>query len=165
MAMIYNNHGFYPQIFRCDRGSNYNTKLVKKRMHDYGVQQQFADPGTHGQNGHAEKRIDVMERKAVASLHTAGLGKKFLRNAIEYVVAVENRLPGIGKDSPINTFFSTTGQWRTIPRMAPFGCRALALIPQHLRKKEHKVRREECILLGLADGSKNGYRLLKMVSP
>ena len=118
--------------------------------------------------GHTDKMVTPRRgltswrEKAVASLHTAGLGKKFLRNAIEYVVAVENRLPRIGKDSPINTFFSTTGQWREIPRMAPFGCRALALIPQHLRKKEHKVRREECILLGLADGSKNGYRLLKM---
>ena len=88
---------------------------------------------------------------------------KYFRHAILYVVAVANRLPDHCGDTPINAFLRPSRQRKAPLTLAPFGCRALALKPVGLRKKSDKVqRREECVLLGLASGSKGGYLLLKL---
>ena len=114
------------------------------------------------QNGFAEKRIDTIEVRANASLTTAGLEKKYLVDAINYVVAIDNRLPTFADRCPYDIFFQPTLQKAHRLKLAPFGCRTLALRPVHLRRKKEGIRRDECVLLGLADGSKRGYKLLRM---
>ena len=154
--LVHNVHGYYPHILRCDRGSNYTAKSFQRAIKEFGVLLQYADPGTHGQNGFAEKRIDTIEVRANASLTTAGLEKKYLVDAINYVVAIDNRLPTFADRCPYDIFFQPTLQKAHRLKLAPFGCRTLALRPVHLRRKKEGIRRDECVLLGLADGSKRG---------
>ena len=132
-------------------------------MNDCGTQLQHADTGAHWQNGHAEKRVDVIETRAHALLEVAGMPMKYFTDAVIYVTALDNRLPTHRGASPIDAFLRPSGIRKGNITLAPFGCRALAARPVDLRRKKDLIqRRDECILLGLASGSKNGYKLLKL---
>ena len=49
--LVHNLYGYYPQVFRCDRGSNYTAKLFVDGIMDFGTQVQHADTGADWQNG------------------------------------------------------------------------------------------------------------------
>ena len=66
----------------------FTLKRFVEGIMDYGTQVQHADTGAHWQNGRAEKRIDVVDTRAHASLEIAGMDMKFFRHAVLYVVAV-----------------------------------------------------------------------------
>ena len=88
---------------------------------------------------------------------------KYFPSAVVYVIALDNRLPNHRGMSPIDAFLHPSGTRKGKITLAPFGCRALAARPADLRRKKDLVqRRDDCVLLGLASGSKNGYLLLKM---
>ena len=59
--LVHNLYYRYPQVFRCDRGTNYTAKLFVEGIMDFGTQVQHADTEAHWQNGHAEKRVDVLQ--------------------------------------------------------------------------------------------------------
>ena len=48
---VHSLYCYYPQVFRCDRGSNYTAKLFVDGIMDFGTQVQHADTGAHWQNG------------------------------------------------------------------------------------------------------------------
>ena len=136
----YNIHGKYPNIFRCDRGRNYTAQIFTDMLADFGTRQQMADTGDHEQNGHFERKIRTLETRALTIWTVSNLPRSFLRDAIRHVVMMDNRTPG---------------------KQAPFGCRAVAVQPAHLRRKGVS-RTLETVFLGYAAGSKDGFLLLRM---
>lgn len=145
------------KILRTDNGTEYCNRKFKEVCDKNGIIHQKSCPHTPQQNGLAERYNRTIVEKARCMIFDAKLSRGFWGEAVLTAVKIMNSTMNTAiKRTPIEVW---TGKPVDLSFFRIFGCKAMAKVPDALRKKFDK-KSMECIFVGYAENQK-GYRLLQ----
>lgn len=145
---------------RSDNGGEYCNAKFKRLCEESGIIHQKSCPHTPQQNGLAERYNRTIVERARCMLFDSKLSRVFWAEAVLTAVVIMNSTVNSAiKRIPEEVW---TGQTVDLSTFRVFGCKAMAKIPDSLRKKFDK-KSTECIFVGYAENQK-GYRLIERAS-
>lgn len=145
---------------RSDNGGEYCNAKFQRLCDESGIIHQKSCPHTPQQNGLAERYNRTIIERARCMLFDSKLPRVYWAEAVLTAVVIMN--------STVNSAIKRipeeiwTGQTVDLSLFRIFGCKAMAKIPDGLRKKFDK-KSTDCIFFGYAENQK-GYRLIERAS-
>lgn len=147
------------KIFRCDRGSDFTSKVFTEYLRTNGITMQFSIRDTPSQNGIAERYHRTIEERVRAILHHRQLPLRLWAEVWRAVVRIYNTSPhsAIDSDLPIMRFHGLS----TPPDVSHYriiGCITYSHVLKEERTHKFGPTAETLIMIGYSATSK-GWRL------
>jgi hypothetical protein len=152
--MIETQTGRRIKRLRSDNGGEYTSDPFLKICQDEGIVRHFTVSRTPQQNGVAERMNRTILEKVRCMLSSAGLGKSFWAEAVNYACHLINRLPTAAIDGKTPTEVWSGKPANDYDKLHVFGCPAYF----HVRDSKLDPRAKKAVFLGFSTGVK-GYRL------
>jgi hypothetical protein len=153
------NGGFRTKVVRTDGA----LELTRSRLRRYvvlnGIHSEVTPPFSSFANAHAERAIRTVTTGVRTLLVDSGVAPKFWGCAVNAFTHVHNRLPKVGKRSPMHII---TGRLPKIDCFRVFGCRCHVFTHSQERDKSDRLQPTSRVgtFLGCVPGSKSFFVLI-----
>lgn len=153
------NGGFRTKVVRTDGA----LELTRSRLRRYvvlnGIHSEVTPPFSSFANAHAERAIRTVTTGVRTLLVDSGVAPKFWGYAVNAFTHVHNRLPKVGKRSPMHII---TGRLPKIDYFRIFGCRCHVFTHPQERDKSDRLQPTSRVgtFLGYVPGSKSFFVLI-----
>lgn len=146
------------KALQSDNGTEYTRSDFKSHLESHGITHRKTVPYCPQQNGVAERSNRTLMEMVRCMLVQSGVSKKFWAEAVMAAAYIRNRCPSSAIDNriPYELWTNKKLTKEDMSRMKVYGCKAFAKKTSS-GKLDSKV--EECILIGYAEDTKDGYRL------
>ena len=127
------------QLFRSDRGGEYQAKKLLDNLRLNGIRSECTAPYTPQENGIAEPQNCTLMNKVLSMMSSVGAPKVFWVLACETGIYLHNRSPRspLKGKTPYKLWF---GKMPDISHLRVWGCKVLYWVPkEHQKKLDYKA--------------------------